>query len=146
MPSACHNSLVIESCSASSEYPGYSCEKTIDGDPSTYWSTYDYWSTSNQAQRPWINISLENDYKLEIVNIKQPNEEDYRLKDISLAFSHGISIDYVLKNTQDWNEVVLPNSPISNFIRITGKSRHITTNDYIGFADIQVFGCSLGNA
>ena len=137
-------------CSASSEYSGifgkYPCENAIDGESSTYWSTHDYWSTANQAQRPWININFENDYKLGIVKIKQPEKEEYMLKKISLDFSHGISIDYELKNNQDWNEVVLPNSPISNFVKITGKSRHISTNDYIGFTDIQVFGCYPGNA
>ena len=68
-----------------------------------------------------------------------------RFKDISLEFSDGTIVEYKLNNKyRDWNDVVLANPPLSDFVKITGKNSYGSGLNN-GFSEIRILGCVKGN-
>ena len=69
-------------------------------------------------------------------------------KGISLEFSDGKKVDFTLNNIPFtsgliWNDIVFPNDPMSDYVKITATSVYGTINN--GFSDIRVYGCREGN-
>ena len=134
-------------CSASTEYSdAWSCKNAIDGKSDTDWAT------KGQGTGSWIQLNFGDFYKVETIKIKHrstgssPTKEMF--KDLSLEFSDGLKVDYKLNSVPFnegglvWNEIVFPNNPISDYVKITAKSVYSAINN--GFSDIRVYGCAEG--
>ena len=134
-------------CSASSEYnDDWLCKNAIDGKSDTDWAT------RGKGTGSWIQLNLGAFYKVETIRIKHRSSGGSPLsemfKGISLEFSDGKKVDFTLNNIPFtnglvWNDIVFPQDPMSDYVKITATSVYGTINN--GFSDIRVYGCREGN-
>ena len=133
-------------CSASSQYnTDWGCTNAIDGNPGTDWAT------KGEGVGAWYKLDFVRYYKVDTIKIKHRASGGSPLgemfKGISLEFSDGQKVDFTLNkvpftNGLVWNDVYLPSTPISTYVKITAKSVYGTINN--GFSEIQVLGCPAG--
>ena len=145
--SECNNEIRTMTCSASTEYSSaFSCQKAIDGKVDTDWAT------AGKGTGSWIQLNFGEVYKIETIKIKHRSTgglpESEMFKDLSLEFSDGQKVDFTLNNVPFtsglvWNEIIFPNNPVSDYVKITATSVYSTINN--GFSDIRVYGCAEGN-
>ena len=145
--SECNNEIGTMTCSASTEYSSaFSCQKAIDGKVDTDWAT------AGKGTGSWIQLNFGEVYKIETIKIKHRSTgglpESEMFKDLSLEFSDGQKVDFRLNNVPFtsglvWNEIIFPNNPVSDYVKITATSVYSTINN--GFSDIRVYGCAEGN-
>ena len=119
----------------------YSCDNVYDGLVSGYAFA---WVTNSQQAGAWIEINLESTYTLTKVVALGRRSTTELFKDITLHFGDGSTTDFTLSRGHNtvWNEIVLSDMPISNYVKITVNSVYGGTN--IGFAEVKVFGCFSG--
>ena len=136
-------------CSASSEFNSNlyqcSCENAIDG------NSISDWATQGEGSGAWIKLNFGEFYRVTAMRIKhratgqRPSSELF--KDILFEFSNGQTFEFTLNNIPYtdglvWNDIVFPNDPNSDYVKITATSVYGTINN--GFSDIRVYGCRDG--
>ena len=141
--------LKITSCSASMWVTDtYHCKRTYDGN--IHWPG---WATKQDRNGgAWIKINFAGIYRLTNVmtmNRDTPYPWDINFKDTVLEFSDGNKVNFTLTNTKDrvWDTIDLVGNGdviISSYVKITALSVYGEPDGYTGFAELKVFGCSLG--
>ena len=83
-------------------------------------------------------------HNLERILIKpMSNQPTEMITEVLLEFLDEKTGQYFFNNPDGtWNEVLLANLVISNFVKIVGKT--VNGNQNNGFSEIEVFGCGLG--
>jgi hypothetical protein len=136
----CIDKVDILSCTASTTHSDDNkCEFAYDGNPTTGWAA------DTHGSGVWIRVSFGRVHNVERILIKpmsdQPTES---ITDVLLEFVDEKTLEYSLnKYDGSWNEVVLANLVISNFVKIIGKT--VNGKDNNGFDEIEVFVCILGS-
>ena len=125
------------SCKASSG----NCNGAISGD------LHNQWYTSRQQAGAWIEIDFDDTYQIsKLLMMHRPEGARTEMfKGLKLEFSTGSSVDKTLSNEQGqvWNEVDLPQKPITTFIKITATSTHEHNGHAnAGLREIVIFGGS----
>ena len=132
---------MITSCSASSKYgEGFSCEKAFDGNKDTKWRT-----KGGDTVGAWIRINLVGEYRLTKMMVMGPQGMEHPAKDISLAFSNGVPVDFTLDDTKSWQTIDLVgigNDILTNYANISVIS--VYHQGDVRFSELKVFGYASG--
>ena len=125
------------SCKASSG----NCNGAISGDLNNQWYT------SRQQAGAWIEIDFDDTYQIsKLLMMHRPEGHRTEMfKGLKIEFSSGSSVDKTLSNEQGevWNEVDLPEKPITTFVKITATSTHEqNSNANAGLREIVILGGS----
>ena len=131
----------ISSCSASSELTeSYSCENAFDGNVASCWAV-DY--NNFLVFGAWIKVNLVGAYQLTKIMVWKWCDA----KDISLAFSNGVQMDFTLEDTTSWQTIDLEgigNNIITSYVNITVNGVYPNTCTVVGFRELKVFGYASG--
>ena len=140
-PSACASGFCIQSCSASSTYSSYTCDRVYDvAGTGTYWGTYSaYNSASSQyGVGTWIELVFEG-----IMTVSgmrwAPKSTSYCFKEVSLAFDDGSTQQVTLQNSVRPKLFLL--TPVkTSSVRLTALSVHYSSSGNSRYgADILTF-------
>ena len=128
-------------CLASTECSNvYSCEKAFDG------FLTDGWASSYEGVGAWIQLNFDKLYSITKIAVMQRPQQSESIKDVSLEFSDGTLVTFVLPNTPNqWIEIDLATYGdviTSNYVNITVRSVYTGINS--GFTEIKIFGCVDG--
>ena len=115
-----------------------SCEKLFDGKTTVAWV-----NAKNS-----VRFELDSNYLIERVLLFQflsSTNSRYRAKSISLSFSDGTSMNLQMDNTAGWNEIILPQNTLSNFLNVTIHSSYVYYPTLYLPPEIKILGCRAGN-
>ena len=115
-----------------------SCEKLFDGKTTLAWV----------HAKNSVRFEMDSYYLIERVLLFQflsSTNSRYRAKSMSLSFSDGTSMNFQMDNTAGWNEIILPQNVISNYLNFTIHSSHVKYSVLYLPPEIQIFGCRPGN-
>ena len=101
----------------------------------------------NENVGVWIKINLVGLYRLtKMMVMANSNGYDDRAKDISLAFSNGVEVDFTLDDTNSWQiiDLVGIRDIITNYVNISIISAYPYSQKRIGFNELTVIGHASG--
>ena len=135
--------MEYSTCSASSEQNHDKCEKAIDG------NIHSPWTSSRQGAGAWIQIDFDETFQISKMLFMHQHYEHFFI-DITLEFSSGSPAYSTLRDFSNvpqhgryfmWSKVDIPGKRITKFVKVTATSA--TSSTSMGFREIVIFGGSL---
>ena len=129
-------------CTASSEFsPRYSCAKAFDG-VLAIGKQKSAWASKGEGIGAWIEARFENlksIHQLKLLQRHYPGEANKKIEIQFKDSKHYATLP--AKGDKHWNIIKLPNSVVTDVIKISVKEVYGTVNN--GFKEIQILGCDF---